>query len=204
MIEIFEKIIAKLDPFIEPIFKRTEEWIDQKILSKLNDRSLNIASWITNVLSKVFLIYIIMGCPISLYIFGINAYYGNSITNISYYGWLSLITDLILPILLSFIPYIIMRISFMSLEKTVHQMPDQKSIFFATGFFLIASRIQSLINIVEAIIHVIEEAILNSPLMLLNLLTPFVNSIITTLYILIAIKYLKESDCLIIKRADTI
>jgi hypothetical protein len=204
MIEILEGIIRKLDKYIEPIFKKTEEKMDDKILSRLNDQSLSIAFWITNVLSKVFLIYIIMGCPISLYIFGANVYYGNSNPHISYYGWLALITDLILPILLSFIPYIIMRISFMSLEKTVHQMPDQKSIFFATGFFLIASRIQSLINIVEAIIHVIEEAILNSPLMLLNLLTPFVNSIITTLYILIAITYIKASDSMKTKQVDTL
>ena len=194
--KILEKLELKINKIVEKIISRYGRKLDEIILTKINDKGLLIAYWVSSVLSKVFLIYLLMGFILNLYIYGINIYY-NIINTMVAYNWLSsVVLDLIIPMLVLPLPYIFIRLFTKLLQEKLNVVTDQSSLLFATGLFLILDNIIGVTRVITSVSILINQVQLVNKINAMMFAAPLINLIIPIIYITIGFMYVKRSKYL--------
>lgn len=174
-----------------------EKFIDKMILSRLSDRGLKILFWITSILSKVFLINLIIGFLMNLYSFGVNTHYGKLNEFISYNKLISLITDLVVPMIILFIPYILICYILKLVKEKSGDELDQSSIQFAIGVYLIIMNLRNLLGVFNSLSVIVQQLQWELKPDIFIILYPVLNTIIPIIYMLIGLKYIKMSHLLL-------
>jgi len=196
MVKILEKLELKIDKIVDKMVPRFKKKFDEMILTKFNDKGLQIAYWVSSVLSKIFFIYLLTGFIMNIYSYSINIYYKTMNIMISY-NWLeNLLLDLIIPMLVLPIPYVLMRLTVKLLSEKVTDEIDQSSLFFATGIFLILNNFTGIIRIFTSVSNLVYQMQLGDKINFMIFVHPFINTIIPIMYIIIGYKYIKRSNCI--------
>jgi hypothetical protein len=196
MKKIIDILVLKIDEIIEKLIPKLRNKINEIVLSKINDKGLLIAYWISSVLSKVFFIHLLVGVIMNFYIYGINVYYKNVNIMISYNWLTNLILDFIIPMLILPIPYMIVRLMTKLIRERLNDEIDQSNVLFATGSFLVLTNFTGLTRIISSITTLIYQMQLGDKIDPMIFVHPSVNTIIPIIYIFIGLKYIKMSNCL--------
>ena len=170
--------------------------IDEMILSKINDKGLRIAYFVSSVLSKVFLINLLIGVILNLYIYGLNIHYGKMNDAVPYNWLTTFILSFILPMVISFVPYILIRLIVKLIKEKIKEEIDQEGVLFAAGSFLIINNIGGLIGIIDSVANLVIRMQWKAEIDIIGFINPFMNIIIPIIYILIGLKYIKMSNYL--------
>jgi len=170
--------------------------INEMILSKISDKGLRIAYWISSVLLKVFFINLLIGVIMNLYVYGVNIYYGKMNSFMPYNGFMNFILNFILPMFVSIAPFILIRLITKLIGEKVKVEFDQSGVLFATGLFLILINIEGVLGIINSIGTIIYRMQLDAEIGVFGYVNPIVNIIIPIVYILIGLKYVKMSNYL--------
>ena len=173
-----------------------EKIIDEMILSKISDKGLRMAYWISSVLSKVFFINLLIGVILNLYIYGVNIHYGKMNSFIPYNGFMTFILNFILPMFVSIVPFILIRLITKLIGAKVKVEFDQGGVLFATGFFLILMNIERVLGTINSVATIIYRMQWNAEIDIIGIINPLVSIIIPIVYILIGLKYIKMSNYL--------
>jgi len=173
-----------------------EKIIDEMILSKISDRGLRIAYWIASVLSKVFLINLLIRMILNLYIYGINIHYGKMNSFIPYNGFIVFILNFLLPMIVVIVPFILIRLIAKLIGEKLEDDVDQGGVLFATGSFLIIINFEGIIGIINSVANLIYRMQWKGEIDIFGIINPLVSIIVPIVYILIGLKYIKMSNYL--------
>lgn len=196
MKNVISKIKLSLEKLTDKMIPKLESTFDKILFLKLNDKGLLIIHWIATVLSTIFFINLMIGTIVNLYIYGLNLFFGLLNEMIPYNWFTSIITSFIIPILSDLIPYLLIRIlAKLTKEKCENEL-DMREVLFATGFFLIITKVGGIIRVVALITNAIYRAKLGQYISLFDIVNPFINIIGPVIYIVIGLNYMKQSSLL--------
>lgn len=194
--KIINKMIFEMDKIVDKMIPKSEEIIDKMILSKISDKGIRIAYWISSVLSKVFLVYLLLGVIQNLYVYGMNTYYWINYDLVPYNWFITLIVSFVLPIFIDIVLYTVMRLIVKLIRKKLKYEINQGGVLFATGCYFILINISGVTGIIESVAYMIYQMQWGSEVNIHLFLNPFTSAITTIIYILIGLKYIKMSNYL--------
>ncbi len=170
--------------------------IMDKVFSKMNDRGIKIAYWVSSVLTISFLVSFIIN---TIYT---TAFRGFGIINSILIGsndkheleWLILLY--ILSVLAELIPLLILNAIRKWTKIRLNEDIDKKSIYFATGIYIIFTNIFGLVATVNSIVGLLFNGRWGWGVHIdsNSIVYVFISFMTTILYILIGIQFIKKSD----------
>lgn len=173
-----------------------EERIDELLLSKINDKGLQMIHWILCILSKVLYVGIYMGGVSILYSYGINWYYSLSHNFTVDHFLPGFISGLMIPLLVLPIPYLIVRF----VEKIISNkdviQPDEASVFFGAGVLMIVYQLSGVLHVINILVSTLVNLLQPGPTNFMTLSGPLFSIVFTSLYIIIGLKYIRKSGYL--------